>query len=125
MYIFQNPVTDETVEVFFNMNDDKKYKDDDGVEWKRTWSAPQLATEASIDPWNNADFVNKTANTKGSLGDMMDRSAELSEKRASENGGVDPVKEKYYKNYSDSRGGAVHSHKEKKTFENKHIKIDI
>ncbi|MBT7437989.1 MAG: hypothetical protein HN786_05135 [Cellvibrionales bacterium] len=107
------------------MNDEKKYVDDDGVEWKRVWSLPQLSTEASIDPWDNADFVNKTANTKGTLGDMMDRSQELSQKRADQNGGVDPVKEKYYENYSKQRGGAVHQDKDTKTFENKHIKIDL
>lgn len=125
MYIFQHPETEEYREEFFSMNDEKKYTDDNGVEWNRVWSAPQLCTEAPIDPWSNADFVNKTANTKGTLGDMMDRSKELSDKRANENGGVDPVKEKYYKDYSAKRGGAVHSDKDKKTFENKHIKIEL
>lgn len=125
MYIFQNPETKEYTELFFSMNDEKKYTDDNGLEWKRVWSIPQLSTEASIDPWDNADFVNKTSNTKGTLGDMMDRSQELSQKRAEQNGGVDPVKEKYYKNYSKERGGAVHPDKETKTFENKHIKVDL
>jgi len=125
IYIFKHPNKEKYVEVFFGMNDKKFYVDEDGVEWKRSWVSPQLSTEASIDPWSRDDFVNKTSNTKGTLGDMMDRSTELSHKRAEQNGGVDPVKEKYYKDYSKKRGGAVHPHKEKKTFENKHIRVDI
>jgi len=38
----------------------------------------------------------------------MDRSAEWSEKRAAQNGGVDPVKKNYFKEYSKKRGGKKH-----------------
>ena len=98
---------------------------DYGVEWKRLYSSPQLNTEATIDPWNNSDFVNKTQNTKGNIGDLLDRSAELSNKRASENGGVDPLKQKYYKNYSKERNGAKHPDQIKKTYESKNVRIDF
>ena len=76
----------------------------------------QLNTEASIDPWNNADFVNKTAGKQGTYGDLMDRSAELSAQRASQNGGVDPVKEKYYKNYSKNQKRCKASRSDEKKF---------
>jgi hypothetical protein len=125
IYLFQNPKTEEVVELFFGMNDEKKYVDDNGIEWKRLYSSPQLSTEASIDPWDNADFVNKTSNTKGTMGDLLDRSAELSHKRASENGGVDPLKQKYYDNYSKQRKGAKHPDQIKKTYESKNVKIDF
>ena len=125
IYLFQHPETEEVAELFFGMNDEKKYIDEDGTEWKRIYSLPQLNTEASIDPWNNADFVNKTAGKQGTYGDLMDRSAELSAQRASQNGGVDPVKEKDYKNYSKTRRGAKHPDQMKKRFENKNIKIDF
>ena len=105
LYVFQHPEDENLVkDVFFNMNDEKKYTDEEGVEWKRVFLSSQLSCEASIDPWSNADFVNKTANKKGSYGDLMDQSAELSAQRAKENGGIDPVKQKYYKDYSDKRG---------------------
>lgn len=107
------------------MDDEKQYIDDEGVEWKRVFLGSQLSCNADIDPWSNSDFVNKTANKKGSIGDLMDKSAELSEKRAQENGGVDPVKSNYYKNYSKKRGGATHDDLKPKSFENKHIKIDL
>ena len=124
LYPFVHPDTGETKDVFFHMNDDKVYVDTDGVEWKREFHAPQLNTEASIDPWNNADFVNKT-NKGGTVGDLLDRSAELSAKRAEQNGGVDPVKEKYYNDYSKKRNGQKHPDKMPKTFENKNIKIEL
>ena len=106
------------------MDDDKKYIDEEGVEWRREFHSPQLNTQGSIDPWSERDFVDKT-NRPGKLKDLWDRSRELSEKRADEAGGLDPVKEKKYKEYSKKRHGAVHPDKMKKTFENKHVKIDL
>ena len=125
MYIFENPKTGEEIELFFGMNDKKEYFDEDGLEWKRVYTSSQLNTQGSIDPWCNNSFVNATANMKGSVGDLLDKSAELSSIRADQNGGVDPVKKKYYKEYSDKRGGAKHPKDQKKSFENKHIKIDL
>lgn len=125
LYLFQHPKSKEIKEVFFGMNDEKKYLDKEGCEWKRIYSLPQLNTESSIDPWSNSDFVNKTANMKGTVGDLLDKSSELSAKRAEQSGGVDPLKKKYYQEYSKQRGGAKHPTENKKSFENKHIKIDL
>ena len=126
LYVFQHPENENlTKDIFFNMNDEKTYIDEEGLEWKRVFLGSQLSCEASIDPWSNADFVNKTANKKGSYGDLIDKSAELSAQRAKENGGVDPVKQKYYKDYSDKRGGVQHDDLKPKTFENKNIKIEL
>ena len=39
LYPFQHPSSGETIEVFFHMNDDnKKYIDEEGTEWKRVFS---------------------------------------------------------------------------------------
>jgi len=124
MYTFQHPESEEYIDVFFGMNDEKIYTDESGVEWKRVLHSPQLSTSSEIDPWDNSDFVNKTAGMKGTLGDVMDKSAEMSRKRAEQNGGVDPVKENYYKKYSEERNGATHPDK-KKTYESKNVKIDF
>ena len=107
------------------MNDDKKYIDESGVEWKRIYSLPQLSTESSFDPWNNNDFVNKSANMKGSVGDLLDKSAELSAKRAESNGGIDPLKQNYFKKYSEERKGAKHHLDKKKAYESKNVKIEF
>lgn len=126
LYVFHHPEDENlTKDVFFNMNDEKKYTDEDGVEWKRVFLSSQLSCEGSIDPWDNADFVNKTGNKKGSYGDLLDQSAELSAQRAKENGGIDPLKQKYYKNYSKKRRGAIHNDLKPKTFEDKNIKIEL
>ena len=123
-YIYQHPETKEYIEVFQSMKEDHVYFDEDGIEWSRVLMAPQLNTEAPIDAWNKGDFMNKTANSKGSYGDLLDRSKELSDKRASEHGGVDPVKQKYFDNYAKKRGGQRHFN-EKRIVETKNIKIDL
>jgi hypothetical protein len=50
----------------------------------------------------------KVTNKPGTIGDLWDRSAELSAKRADKNGGIDPVKEQYFKDYSEKRNGQKH-----------------
>mgnify|MGYP001160803995 CR=1 FL=1 len=124
LYCFSNPKTGDVIDVFFHMNDDKVYIDEEGLEWKREYSSPELNANGSIDPWDSKSFVNKTSKG-GTVGDLLDRSADLSKERASQNGGVDPVKEKYYKNYSKNRNGAIHEDKKPKNFENKHVKIEL
>ena len=124
-YIYQHPETEEYIEVFQLMNDEHVYFGEDGVKWNRVLIAPQLNTESTLDPWNKNDFMNRTSDSKGSYGDLMDRSKEMSEKRAAENGGVDPIKQKYLENYSKQRGGKKHFSELKSSAENKHVKIDL
>ena len=106
------------------MNDEKLFTDDDGVSWTREYHSPELNSTGSSDAWDSKKFVEKTSKG-GKVGDMLDMSADLSKERASQNGGVDPLKENYYKKYSKERNGAIHPDKNPKTFENKHVKIDI
>jgi hypothetical protein len=125
LYTFSHPKTEELQDIFFHMNDKKEYIDDDGVEWTREYHSPELNATGSSDPWNGKQFVEKTGRDKGKMGDMLDMSADLSKERASQNNGVDPLKEKYYKKYTKERNGAIHPDKNPKTFENKHVRIDI
>ena len=125
IYVFEHPETGETIEVIQGMNEDHEYIDEDGTEWVRVWFTSELNTSGQLNPWSSDDFVNKTRNDSGNMGDLLDRSAELSEQRAKEHGGVDPVKEKFYKDYAKKRGGAKHPHaKKKKGWENKNWKVD-
>ena len=130
LYIFKHPSAGEETEVFFGMNEEpKEYIDENGLKWDRVFSSPELNTVGKIDPWSNSDFVNKTAQKKGSVGDLLDTSSELSEIRAQERGGVDPVKQKHYNKYAKERGGRRHTkekiEKIKKGYESKNIKIDF
>ena len=103
----------------------KKYIDDSGVEWTRIFVTAQLSTEASIDPWDNNAFIDKTSKQKGNVGDLLDQSAELSAKRAEQNNGVDPIKEKHFKKYSEKRGGKKHPKDRSKVYESKNVKIEF
>jgi hypothetical protein len=125
IYIYKHPEKEEYIEVIQSMNEEHIYLDEDGLEWKREWTNPQLNCESNIDPFDNTAFVEKTGKMKGSYGDMLDLSKEMSEKRKSSHGGVDPVKEKYYDNYAKERKGARHpSEARDKGYESKSIKID-
>lgn len=124
-YIYEHPETKQQIEVVQSMNDEHIYIDEGGLKWNRVFLSSELNTEGSINPWSNKDFIDKTSNTKGTYGDLLDRSAELSHARADQNGGVDPIKKKYFEDYSKKRGGAKHPQDRKKSIETKNYKIDF
>lgn len=124
IYVYKHPERDEYREVFQGMNDEHEYSED-GVEWSRVFLAPHASIDSSIDPFNSQQYIDATHNKKGTIGDMMDLSAELSAKRAEKSGGLDPVKEKFYDNYKKERKGAEHPNRIKeKGYDSKNIKID-
>lgn len=113
LYDFEHPKTGKIQSVYFGMNDEKKFVDEKGVEWKRVWSVPNAAIDTKVDPNSVSDFI-KVTNKPGTYGELQDRAAELSEKRADKNGGQDPVKEQYYEDYSKTRHGLKHADVEKR-----------
>lgn len=124
IYVYKHPERDEYREVFQGMNDEHTYEED-GVEWSRVFLAPNASIDSAIDPFNSQHYMDATHNKKGTIGDMMDLSAELSAKRAEKSGGLDPVKEKFYDNYKKERKGAEHPNRIKERgYESKNIKID-
>lgn len=126
IYIFENPETKEQIEVVQSMNEEHVYVDKNGLEWKRVFIGSQLKTNSTIDPWNSRQFVEKTGNQKGTYGDLLDQSAELSQKRADQNGGVDPVKQKAFDDYAKKRGGARHPQELKgKKISTKSVDIEL
>ena len=110
IYIFKHPQTGETREIIQGMNDAHEYESD-GVKWERVFINPNAAidTNSNADPFSEKDFVKVTANKKGEkIGDIWDRSTELSEKRKDKVGAADPVMKKYYENWSKKRKGKKH-----------------
>ncbi len=103
IYVYENPETGEQKEVLQGVNDTHTYSED-GVRWNRVWTAPQIGVDTKVDPFSNRQFIDKTARP-GTIGDMLDRSAELSHLRAEKNGGLDPVKAKADKEYEKKRPG--------------------
>jgi len=106
IYIFKNPVTGKIKEIVQKMNDEHIYFENE-VFWERIFTVPQSSIDTKIDPFSEADFKNKTSNKRETVGDLMDRSKELSSRRESV-AGTDPVKQKFFENYSKDRGGKVH-----------------
>ena len=105
-YLYQHPATNEIKGVIQGVNDPHVYMENN-IKWKRVFTAPQLNTVGTLDPFNKNQFINNTANTQGNYGDLMDRSRELSAQRA-EKLGHDPVRNEYFDNYSKARRGIKH-----------------
>lgn len=109
IYIFRNPNNGELREVVQSMSEKHVYSED-GIEFVREFSVPTASVSSinNIDPFSSKNFAEVTGNKKGTYGDIIDLSKELSQKRADKIGTLDPVKEKYYQNYSKQRRGKKH-----------------
>lgn len=95
LYIYQNPKTKEIKEIHQSVNDVHEYIDKDNVKWNRIFTIPQVNTQGTLDiNCDHKKFAEFTKNKKGTIGDLWDRSRELSEKRKKVYG-EDPVKNKY------------------------------
>lgn len=125
IYLFKHPEKDEYIEIFQSMKDKHEYFDENGLMWERRWTIPYASIDTKINPWDNKDFIRKTENKKGTIGEMMDLSSELSESRAKSDGKEDPLRRKYFNKYSEERRGAVHHLDRKKVIENKNVKIEL
>ena len=122
IYVYKHPEKEEYEEVLQGMSEEHIYSKD-GVEWERVFLSPNASVSTEVDPFNRNSFIEKTGNMKGTVGDMMSLSEELSEKRAAQSkDGKDPVKEELYKKYSEERKGAKHPDSLKK-FENNRVEV--
>lgn len=124
LYLYQHQETEEIIEVLQGMNDKHEYFDEEGKEWKRVFTVPTASIDTRIDPFSANDFVNKTGNKKGTVGNMMDLSAELSQQRSEKVGSEDPVKRKIFTDY-EKKVGKKHLMDKKTTFETSKIKVDL
>jgi hypothetical protein len=106
VYLFRHPGTDLVIEELQKMNDPHVYIDDDGVEWERVWTSPNAGIDTKLDG-SKKSFMKYTADKKGNMGDLWDASRRCSDIREKQRG-KDPVKDKYFKNYSERRRGKKH-----------------
>lgn len=113
IYQYEHPETGEVIDVSQGMNDEHVYFDEHGVQWNRVFNSPQVACKDKINPYDHKEFVHMTKNKRGTIGDIMDASAELSERRKHENNGKDPVQQKHFDNYYKQNGVAHLSDPEK------------
>jgi len=124
IYTYKHPETGEHKDIVQTMSEAHVYIDDDGIEWKRVFTVPNAAMDLKEDAWNKNQFIDKTGRMKGTVGDVLDYSSELSARRAEANGGEDPVKRQAFNAY-EKRTGKKHLSDKKKTIETSKIKIDL
>jgi len=104
-YLYQNPTNGQVKQVWQHMNDQHTYQEN-GIVFNRVWTIPNAAIDTHCDPYSTKDYVKATAKG-GTLGDMFDRSKELSLKRADKEG-IDPVRQSFYDNYQKTHKGRKH-----------------
>lgn len=129
VYQFINTKTGEIVDVVMPMKEYKHYKGTNDNEdfWERVYDIPQvnIGNSKVVDPFDSKAFVNKTGGMSGTYGDLLDYSAELSQKRAEKAGGEDPIKRKYFDEYSKKTGGKKHIKDRPKKIETKNATIEF
>ncbi|MDB4314563.1 hypothetical protein N9955_00890 [bacterium] len=123
IYLFKHPETGEVKEIFQKMADEHVYSEGE-VKWDRVYTVPTASIDTKIDPFSRNQFIEKTGNKKGTMGEVMDLSAELSEKRAEATGGQDPVKKKLFDDY-EKKVGKKHLMDKPKKIQKSGITIDL
>lgn len=103
IYAYKHPETGEVKEILQGVNDEHSYEEN-GVKWLRVWDYTFSASSTNIDPFDERAFTRITGEKKGTVGDIMDLSKEMSEKRK-KIAGHDPVKEKWEEDYAKKRNG--------------------
>lgn len=112
IYLYQHPKTKKVKEIIQSVHDAHEYFED-GIKWDRVFTAPELNTHDKLTAESSAQqFSELTRKQKGTMGDLWDRSKELSEKRKKLYSGEDPVKKKYYDDWSKKRKGKIHPKKQ-------------
>lgn len=111
LYQYCNPLTGKIIEIEQGMNDPHEYSEC-GIKFNRIFTVPNASVDTIINPFSEKDYINKTANKKGTYGEALQHSAELSEKRLAI-AGVDHVKENYFNDYEKSHHGMKHPEKKK------------
>lgn len=107
-YLYQHPKNKKIISIIQSIHEEHEYIDSTGVKWDRVFTVPQLNTDPKLKAESSSkDFVDYTSKKKGTIGDLWDASKELSEKRE-KIFGKDPVKQKYFKDWSKKRKGKKH-----------------
>lgn len=122
VYIYKHPEKEEYKEIIQTMREPHVYFEQD-IEWKRVFTVPNASIDSHVDAWDKRGFVNKTGNMKGTVGDILDYSSELSAKRA-EKTGEDPIKRKAFDAYK-KQTGKKHLMDKKKVIETSNVKIEL
>ena len=123
IYIYKHPEEEIYKEIIQTMSETHVYYENE-VEWKRVFTVPQASIDTKINPFSSKEFVEKTGNKKGTFGDMMDFSAEMSRQREDKVGTDDPVKRKFFDDYK-KNNKVKHVQDKPKVIDNSRFRIDL
>jgi len=116
IYLFIDNRTGKVSEIVQKMDDKHEAFAEDGYKLDRIFTKPRASVDTQVDPNSSKDFIRRTAKNGMTIGEMMDLSAELSEKRSGTSG-QDEIRHKAETSYSKRCGGKKHPHaKKQKTF---------
>lgn len=110
LYLYENKKTGEVVEVLQGMTELHEYHGSNGREkglWRRVFVNPNISFDTNTDDTNSKSFITSTQNKNYTYGDLFNKSAEASQKRA-DRYGKDPIKEKQYADYRKQTNGKLH-----------------
>jgi hypothetical protein len=113
IYTFSHPENGKIIEIVQAMSEEHVYVDEKGVKWQREFCKPQASIDTQLSLNDPKDFVRKTRHKNYSLGQLWDKSAELSEKRGG-NSGQDEMRRSAELKY-EQKTGKKHPHAKKQT----------
>ena len=93
-YIYQHPDSGEVIEINQRISDQHEYTDESGGSWNRVFTVPhtRVPNMTRADANSEEDFIRRTRESGGTMGDLFDISKELSNKRKAQSKyGKDPV----------------------------------
>lgn len=110
VFEFQEEATGEIISVLVRHTEPdeaRRVQIQDGKTYKRVYAAPMAAKNMIKKDCSKEDFTRVTSDKNLKVGEMWKISEEMSQERASKNNGLDPVKEKFYKDY-EKKNNAKH-----------------
>ncbi len=108
VYDFHHSPTNETISVFVKLDEPASARAQQvvgGKLYKRVYSAPQASKDTRPGDGTLHDYRRTTGEKNLTVAESWEMSKEASQKRAELHGGVDPVREDYYRDYERKTGG--------------------
>lgn len=94
IYTYEHPKTKKLIDIQQSMSEEHVFIDENGLKWNRVFYPTHFAFDTKLDPHDPRAFVKKTEKG-GTLGDIMDLSKEMSERRGGDKS--DEIKMNYSK----------------------------
>ena len=107
IYIFINPDTGEHKEVVQRMMEEHVHIDENGLKWDRVFTPANFTVDGVLNPMSQKDFMSQSYDKNYTVGELQDKSREASQSR-SDKYGYDPIRKKWFEDYSKKRKGKLH-----------------